>query len=107
MRERRKKSRFICFFRAEAHSAGKKYSGYAVNVSLTGCGFAHENLLAIEESDDVQLKLKISGRDLTIRTQVRWRDETIMGLHFKTLTAPAKKLLQEYIQAANVHGEKP
>ena len=102
MSERRKDTRAISFFRTEIHCGKKYYVGYVVNLSTTGCAFAHENLMAIEEGADVRVKFRLNGKIVNTLSQVRWRDTTIMGLRFKKLSDAARKSIRDYIRTVTI-----
>ncbi len=102
MKDRRKSTRAIAFFRTEVHYKKKYYVGYIVNLSLTGCAFAHENLTQVMEGGEVSLKFRMDGRVVKMKTLVRWRDATIMGLAFLKLPDKTKKFLQDYIRTVTI-----
>ncbi|OGH58366.1 MAG: hypothetical protein A3G34_16075 [Candidatus Lindowbacteria bacterium RIFCSPLOWO2_12_FULL_62_27] len=102
MKERRRDTRAIAFFRTEVHYKKKIYVGYIVNISTTGCAFAHENLTQVEEMANVRAKFRLDGKLINVAGIVRWRDATIMGLQFVRLTDTAKKQLREYIRAVTM-----
>lgn len=102
MKERRKDTRAISFFRTEVHHKKKFYVGYVVNISPTGCAFAHENLAAVDQGVEVRVKFRLNGKILSAMATVQWRDMTIMGLRFKKLSDSSKKVLREYIRAVTI-----
>lgn len=102
MKERRRDTRAIAFFRTEVHYKKKSYVGYIVNVSSTGCAFAHENLTNVETGSDVRIKFRLDGKVINTTAEVCWRDVTIMGLRFGTLTAAGKKILRDYIRTVTI-----
>lgn len=101
-RDRRKDTRAIAFFRTEVRYKRKYYVGYIVNISLTGCAFAHENLATVDEGGTAQVKFRMNGKIINTSVLVRWRDTTIMGLQFENLTSPKKKLLSDYIRTVTL-----
>lgn len=102
MKERRRDTRAIAFFRTEVHYRKKYYVGYIVNVSVTGCAFAHENLTNVDVGAEVRIKFRMDGKMVATTCEVRWRDMTIMGLKFNKLTAAAKKILRDYIRTVTI-----
>lgn len=102
MKERRVAVRAISFFQAEVRHKTKMYVGYVVNISLTGCAFAHENLMSVDEGDAVKVKFRIDGKILNVAAGVCWRDNTIMGLRYKSMSETNKKILKEYIRSVTL-----
>ena len=99
---RRRDNRAISFFRTEVHSKKKYYVGYIVNISITGCAFAHENLTSVDEGGQVRVKFRMNGKIINVPAQVRWRDVTIMGLRFLKLADASKKHLRDYIRTVTI-----
>ena len=102
MSERRRDTRAISFFRTEIDYRRKFYVGYIVNLSVTGCAFAHENLMSIEEGGQVRVKFRMNGKIITATTEVRWRDTALMGLKFEKISAAAVKAIRDYIKTVTV-----
>lgn len=102
MPERRVDTRAIAFFRTEVHYKKKFYVGYVVNISSTGCAFAHENLAAVDAGAEVRVKFRMEGKIINTAAIVRWRDTTIMGMRFSKLSDTSKKLLRDYIRTVTV-----
>ena len=102
MRERRVGVRAISFFRTDVRHKSKTYHGYIVNISSTGCAFAHENLTAVAEGDIVNVKFRVDEKSLNLQARVSWRDNTIMGLRYAGLTDSSKKVLKEYIKTVTL-----
>ncbi|MBI4179965.1 PilZ domain-containing protein [bacterium] len=101
-KDRRRAVRAIAFFRTEVRYKKKYYVGYIVNISLVGCAFAHENLTDIDEGGDCRLKFRMNGKIVNTKVVVRWRDTTIMGLQFVSITPIQKKLLHDYIRTVTI-----
>ncbi len=102
MTERRIDTRAIAFFRTEVHYKKKFYVGYVVNISSTGCAFAHENLATVDEGAEVRVKFRMDGKVINTAAIVRWRDTTIMGMHFSKLSDTSKKYLRGYIRTVTI-----
>lgn len=102
MSDKRRDTRTISFFRTEIRHKRKYYVGYVVNISTTGCAFAHENLTAIEEGGEVKVKFRMNGKIIQASSEVRWRDATIMGLRFIKITDAVKKMLKDYIRTVTI-----
>ena len=102
MKERRKGIRAISFVRTEVHYNKKYYVGYIVNISGTGCAFAHENLTSVGPGSEVRVKFRLDGKILNLSSEVCWRDATMMGLRFLKPTATIKKLLRDYIRTVTL-----
>lgn len=102
MSERRVDVRAISFFRTEVHYKKKYYVGYIVNISGTGCAFAHENLAAIEQGSEVRVKFRMNGKVVNVAADVRWRETTITGLRFKKISDASKKQIRDYIRTVTL-----
>lgn len=102
MKERRRGIRTIAFFRTEVSYRKKSYVGYIVNISVTGCAFAHENLTAIDLGGTVRVKFRLDGKIVNQEAEVRWRDSTLMGLRFLKPSATATKVLRDYIRSVTL-----
>ena len=102
MREHRKDVRVIAFIRTEISYKKKFYVGYIVNLSISGCAFAHENLTDIDEKKIVKIKFRIKGKLFRQEATVVWRDSTIMGIRFKKMSDDTKRILKEYIRTTTL-----
>ena len=102
MSERRVDVRASSFFRTEVHYKKKYYVGYIVNISVTGCAFAHENLAAVDQGSEVRIKFRMNGKIVNAAAAVCWRETTIAGLRFKKLSDASKKQIKDYIRTVTL-----